>query len=39
MVSGTLPPSLGQLTLMEKFYLPNNFISGTVPAAAISLAK
>jgi|TARA_B110000902_G_scaffold67745_1_gene80408 Leucine-rich repeat (LRR) protein len=39
MVSGTLPPSLGQLTLMEKFYLPNNFISGTVPASLGNMLK
>ena len=30
-MSGTLPSSLGQLTLMEKIYLTNNFISGTIP--------
>ena len=32
-MSGTLPSSLGQLTLMEKIYLTNNFISGTVPSS------
>ena len=38
-LTGTVPASLGSLTLLETLELDHNFLSGTVPASFISLTR
>ncbi|CAD6219227.1 unnamed protein product [Miscanthus lutarioriparius] len=38
-ISGTIPPSIGNLTLLEFLYMQDNFISGGIPLALSNLTS